>query len=83
MSSADELNELYLELVKAYESGRPNRSIGLLPEAMKNPALLKQVAEWRAKKFIVNHSGMPSMLQCTDEGYTFFKGRVNASQALA
>jgi hypothetical protein len=83
MLSTDDLNELYVELVKAYESGRPNRSIGLLPEAMKNPALLGQLAEWRAKKLIVNYAGIPSVIQCTDEGYTYFKDRGNAVRVLA
>ena len=83
MLSADDLNELYVELVKAYESGRPNRSIGLLPEAMKNPALLRQLAEWRSKKLIADYPGIPSIIQCTDEGCTFFKDRRNAVQALA
>ncbi len=83
MLSVDDLNELYVELVKAYESGRPQKSIGLLPEAMENPELLKQLAEWRAKKLIVNYQGIPSVIQCTDEGYTFFKDRGNAVQALA
>ena len=83
MLSVDDLNELYVELVKAYESGRPQRSIGLLPEAMKNPALLGQLAEWRAKKLIVNYQGIPSVIECTDEGYAFFRDRGNAVRALA
>ena len=37
MLSADDLNELYVELVKAYESPRQHKSIGLLPEAMGKP----------------------------------------------
>jgi hypothetical protein len=83
MLSDDDLNELYVELVKAYESARPIRSIGLLPEALKNPELLAQLAEWRAKKYILNYQGIPSVIQCTDEGYTYFKGRANALRVLA
>jgi hypothetical protein len=83
MLSADDLNELYVELVKAYESPRQHKSIGLLPEAMGKPELLSQLAEWRSKGLIVNYQGIPTVIQCTNEGYAYFKDRGNAVRVLA
>jgi hypothetical protein len=82
MKAAEVIDKIMELLVRAYKE-RPGGPIVVIgTEDLKDPEVLDQVAEWRARNLAVPFESSSTILRCTAEGFLYLRDRVTARRAM-